>query len=238
MTTDKIEPIDMFLTRQTPRPTRFYWAEPNRLCGMAFPTQKQQYNWLYEHCGVRLVVNLMEESWQPDTTYIHWYVDVEDDGVSKATLLNDEIVGESTTLEAALVSLPQGLQCLHFPIRDAGIPKSLQQFDALIQKIHAYPHPVAVHCWMGLGRTGLVTAAYRIRYHNEKADSAITHVKRQQIGALPCPDQWDFLRRYDVTVRSVNPTLTKRLTAHVRCRVTQQQIGDDEKGHGRKDETT
>ncbi len=215
----KVEPIDAFLTRRSPQPTHFYWAVPNRLCGMAFPIQKAQYDWLYDTCGVRLIIDLTEQRWQPGKTHVHLYVD------------SDCGEGECAQVDDALQTLPKDLALAHYPIRDAGIPRDMHSFDQLIRTIHACSGVVAVHCWMGLGRTGVLNAAYRIRYHGERADPAITDIKRKRMGALPCPAQWTFLRRYEAWLRN------SALTGHVRNCITHKQVGDANERQRGDDET-
>lgn len=53
-----------------------------------------------------------------------------------------------------------------FPIPDGGVPNSLQAFDALIEELVDRVErgdTVAVHCWGGIGRTGVVCAALLVR---------------------------------------------------------------------------
>ena len=58
-----------------------------------------------------------------------------------------------------------GLEYLHVPIRDFGVPESIEDVDrciSFIQSCVESEKPVAVHCEQGIGRTGLVLTLYLI----------------------------------------------------------------------------
>ncbi len=57
------------------------------------------------------------------------------------------------------------LSHLHFPIRDHGIPSSQTMTDILdaVDESINNNNPVYIHCWGGVGRTGMAVACYFIR---------------------------------------------------------------------------
>jgi ADP-ribosylglycohydrolase len=68
-----------------------------------------------------------------------------------------------------------------FPIRDKDVPRSMDAFDRLIDTLArdvAAGVPIAVHCWGGIGRTGLVTAALLVRF-GWPVKEALAEVNRQ-----------------------------------------------------------
>ena len=77
-----------------------------------------------------------------------------------------------------------GLVGLHIPVDDMTPPSPPQLEDAL-DFIHAQiqRHAVAVHCLMGMGRTGTVLAAYLIR-HGATPDDAIRQIRGLCAGAI------------------------------------------------------
>ena len=67
-----------------------------------------------------------------------------------------------------------------FPIRDVGVPTSVAAFDDAVEQVMvrlAQGEVVAVHCWGGVGRTGMMTAALLIR-RGWSVDDALLEVNR------------------------------------------------------------
>ena len=59
--------------------------------------------------------------------------------------------------------LPDGAQYWRFPIRDNHPPKTAEEMDRIVAKISeliAQGRTVNVHCWGGIGRTGMVICAW------------------------------------------------------------------------------
>jgi hypothetical protein len=91
-----------------------------------------------------------------------------------------------------------GLDWHFYPITDFGIPDSIESFDGLITTIIDSMNrnkPVCVHCYAGIGRTGLVLCATVGRYLRLSADRAISSVRRIR-SVLETRDQEKFVRRY------------------------------------------
>jgi hypothetical protein len=93
-----------------------------------------------------------------------------------------------------------------FAIRDHSIPSSQTMTDilnAIDDSIHN-GSPVYVHCWGGIGRTGITVACYLIR-RGLKADEALSRVAELfntrppgyfQITSPETPQQFDFVRNW------------------------------------------
>jgi len=77
---------------------------------------------------------------------------------------------------------------IHFPIRDFGVPtpEELKEILDIIDAAIAAGKGVYVHCWVGIGRTGTVVAAYLIR-HGMSPKEALGRLAelRQNV-----PDAW------------------------------------------------
>jgi predicted protein tyrosine phosphatase len=74
----------------------------------------------------------------------------------------------------------EGFQVLHLPIPDGSIPSKDELEDlvtAVIQHAQAGEH-VAIHCYAGIGRTGLVAAAMAKRLLGMHGEAAIAWVRR------------------------------------------------------------
>ncbi len=68
-----------------------------------------------------------------------------------------------------------------FAIPDGGVPRSMPAFDRLIDTLArdaAAGIPIALHCWGGVGRTGMVAAALLVRFGWPVAE-ALAEVNRQ-----------------------------------------------------------
>jgi atypical dual specificity phosphatase len=82
-----------------------------------------------------------------------------------------------------------GLASLHIPVDDM-TPPTPEQLDDALAFIHEQSrwHAVAVHCLMGMGRTGTVLAAYLIR-HGATPEDAIMRIRELCPGAICTAEQ-------------------------------------------------
>ena len=100
----------------------------------------------------------------------------------------------------------QGLRCSRHPIRDMGVP-SKPQMKAILDTIDgalARNHPVYIHCYAGLGRTGTVAGCWLVRQGlgGDQALKELNAIRREQgaaaYGISPQNDlQRDFVRRWN-----------------------------------------
>jgi hypothetical protein len=91
-----------------------------------------------------------------------------------------------------------GLDWHYYPITDFGIPDSIDSFDNLITSIIDSMNrnrPVCVHCFAGIGRTGLVLCCAVGKYLQLPAARAIATVRKVR-SALETREQESFVRRY------------------------------------------
>jgi len=88
-----------------------------------------------------------------------------------------------------------GFRVLHLPIPDGGVPlkPDLEHLTtAIIQCAQGGQH-VAIHCYAGIGRTGLVAAALAQRLLDIPGDAAIAWVRRYIPRAVETPAQRQLL---------------------------------------------
>jgi protein-tyrosine phosphatase len=89
-----------------------------------------------------------------------------------------------------------GFQMLHLPIPDGGVPSraSLAHLvTAILQHAEAGDH-IVIHCYAGIGRTGLVLAAMTKRLWGVSGDAAIAWVRRYLPRAVETPGQRALLQ--------------------------------------------
>jgi protein-tyrosine phosphatase len=85
----------------------------------------------------------------------------------------------------------EGFQVLHLPIPDGGVPLSdqlEQTVTSIIQHGQAGQH-LAIHCYAGIGRTGLVAAAVAKHLLGVPGEAAIAWVRRYIPRAVETPAQ-------------------------------------------------
>jgi hypothetical protein len=89
----------------------------------------------------------------------------------------------------------EGFQVLHLPIPDGGVPLRDQLEEtvtSIIQHAQAGQH-LAIHCYAGIGRTGLVAAAVAMRLLDMPGEAAIAWARRYIPRAVETPVQRQLL---------------------------------------------
>ncbi|HHD15837.1 MAG TPA: hypothetical protein ENK47_03935 [Euryarchaeota archaeon] len=92
-----------------------------------------------------------------------------------------------------------GIECVHFPVPDMGVPTS-DDASRIIDFIISSSRLVMVHCAAGIGRTGTIAALYLVE-KGMGAGDAIATVRRRRPGSIQTREQeklvfrWDEMRR-------------------------------------------
>jgi atypical dual specificity phosphatase len=93
-----------------------------------------------------------------------------------------------------------GLLVMHVPVEDMEAPTQdqLDRCISAVERANSHGMGVAVHCGAGLGRTGVVLAAYFVA-KGTSAQNAIARVRRLRPGSIETDEQADavveFARR-------------------------------------------
>ncbi|MEI7451372.1 MAG: dual specificity protein phosphatase family protein [Desulfomonile sp.] len=140
------------MTRDLEKPfARSYWVVPNKFLAGYYPGSKHAEEASQRHqgllnCGIRYVVNLMEEH---ETDHS-----------------GNGFVPYENTLREIADGMAVDVYFIRHPIRDNGVPSTEQMVTILDTIDHAISSelPVYVHCWGGVGRTGTVVGCYLARH--------------------------------------------------------------------------
>ncbi|MEQ8353314.1 MAG: isochorismatase family protein [Leptospiraceae bacterium] len=97
-----------------------------------------------------------------------------------------------------------GLDSLAFPILDQHAPSAEGLLDALawLEDQRGKDHPVLIHCVGGLGRSGLVVAAYLMQKGLDLQEAVETVRLARSQRAIETREQMDFLKKIESTIRN------------------------------------
>lgn len=87
---------------------------------------------------------------------------------------------------------------LHVPIREftAARQDQLESFVARARTEIEGGGAVAVHCFAGMGRTGMLLAAYLAAHYGFRGDGAIEHLRQLRPGSIETLEQEDAVREF------------------------------------------
>lgn len=117
-----------------------------------------------------------------------------DEGIKVLITAMEESLNEALVKEV-------GLKYHYLPVPPFGTPtlQQINNFVDLVNTNRAKNRPVAVHCYMGWGRTGTLLAAYLIS-EGMSADEAINEVREKRSGSIETHGQERILYRYAQTL--------------------------------------
>lgn len=89
-----------------------------------------------------------------------------------------------------------GFEVIHVPTEDFGTPQAgalCEAVDTALEHARAGRH-MAVHCWAGIGRTGMFLAGMAARGLGTPPDQAVEWVRRHIAGAVQTMEQEQMVR--------------------------------------------
>lgn len=94
------------------------------------------------------------------------------------------------------------LKNTHLPIFDRKAPSTSQMHMLLVrmQRLMDAGEVLAVHCKAGLGRTGLVLAAWMIRDGGLSVEAAVERLRKVHPGYIQSDEQLEFLHAYEADI--------------------------------------
>lgn len=84
--------------------------------------------------------------------------------------------------------LPKGTTYTRFPIKDCGVPESIESVQRLLLRIEELKKlggKIYIHCWGGVGRTGTIVACYLSQDRPEIDLNQTLEVLREQFSYMP-----------------------------------------------------
>ena len=127
------------------------------------------------------------------------FVDYQRERISTIVLLaEDSECGRITGFDIRNSYLDQGMEVIHMPIPDFGIPRMANLIDAvdLASTQARQGDHLVVHCHAGVGRTGMFAACPAVHNLGFSGVEAISWAREQIPGAIEVPDQIRIIELY------------------------------------------
>lgn len=103
-----------------------------------------------------------------------------------------------TGKDLPLFYISEGLEVIHLPVPDFGVPHKGDLEVAIAETIAQAREGknIAIHCYAGFGRTGLFAACLAKRVLGLSGDEAVAWVRKYIPGALEMPRQVEMARNF------------------------------------------
>jgi Dual specificity phosphatase, catalytic domain len=164
---------------------RSYWVVVDRLAGGAYPYADKPAD------GDVVLAGLLDAG-------IDAFVDLTEAGMGGQSDRQLTDYGESPAMSSEVQRIRHPIHDLGIPIRE-GLVETLDTIDRLLEE----GRTVYVHCWGGVGRTGVVVGAWLIRHGMATGEDVLEVLRRLRTAdasgwrdAPEMPEQVAFLESY------------------------------------------
>ena len=130
-----------------------------------------------------------------------------DEGIKNFSFVRDKVGGMGLPRSPATIDVlvakhvngNGGLQYVHVPTRDFGVPDPAAMHEAIVkaQVVEQQLNKAVVfHCRAGVGRTGTALACYLVQVDKMAPEEAINLVRAKRPGSLETTEQVEFVKAF------------------------------------------
>lgn len=134
--------------------------------------------------------------------------------------------------------LPEEATYYRFPIKDCGVPKSVDDVYQLLHRIDELKQQegyIYIHCWGGIGRTGTIIACYLAKQLKKQKLDETLQALRNQFSEMPksayrktpeTKEQLNFIEKFINSLNSNKDVEAKRIADCIRGSLMAGAAGD------------
>ncbi|MDR3479961.1 MAG: dual specificity protein phosphatase family protein [Burkholderiaceae bacterium] len=121
------------------------------------------------------------------------------------SLLERHEISELGLSKAPTLCESNGIEYIHFPIKDRDIPLSATKTFAMVDEIHdgiLHGKNTVIHCRAGIGRTGLISASILVREGFSPVEAFKLVSQARGVPVPDTPEQFDWVVKNEKSLRA------------------------------------